>query len=86
MNRPQLFSRALAIMFRSGSIWLVALPEAALNVAADLVLPGASFAETIGKLLVGLVAAAFLAGAQEYYREVVELKGLANGSVHVYDF
>ncbi len=63
MNRPQLFSRALATMFRSGSLWLVALPAAALNVAANLVLPGASFAETIGKLLVGLVATAFLTGA-----------------------
>ncbi len=63
MNRPQLFNRALGIMFRSGSLWLVALPAAALNVAAELVLPGANFAETIGKLLVGLVVAAFLTGA-----------------------
>ncbi len=63
MNRSQLFSRALALMFRSGSLWLVALPAAALNVAANIVLPGASFVETIGKLLVGLVAAAFLTGA-----------------------
>ncbi len=63
MNRPQLFSRALAIMFRSGSLWLVALPVAAVNLALSLVLAGGTFIEITARLLLSVVTAAFLTGA-----------------------
>src|SRR5512135_2808832 len=63
MNRPQLFSRSLAILFRHGSLWLVALPVAAVNLALSLVLKGGTLIEVTARLLLGVVMAAFLTGA-----------------------
>lgn len=63
MKRPQLFRQALAIMFRSGSPWLVALPAAAVNLALSLTLTGGTFVETTARMLLSAATAAFLTGA-----------------------
>ncbi len=63
MNRPQLFSRTLSIMFRSGSLWLVTLAVTAVNVIISLVLPAPGTVQTILRTLLEVITGAFLAGA-----------------------
>lgn len=63
MNRPQLFSRTLSIMFRSGSLWLVTLAVTAVNVIISLVLPATGTIQTILRTLLEVITGAFLAGA-----------------------